>query len=143
MRSIFFKIDFLKKFSTGKNTCVGATSYKIRKLNAGTFIKKKLQHRCFPVNIIKFIEHLRWLLSFCYEVLFKIRHLPTFSSWSKTSGMVFTKKRCRLLQSMLFTYTGRNHSGTFFWLTFIKQKLVQSENTAGRVVCSDVKNWQR
>ena len=32
------------------------------------FIKKRLQHRCFPVNIAKFlrtaffIEHLRWLL---------------------------------------------------------------------------------
>ena len=32
------------------------------------FVKKKFQHRCFPVNIVKFlrtsffIEHLRWLL---------------------------------------------------------------------------------
>ena len=38
------------------------------KMKAGNFIKKKLQHRCFPVNIAKFvrtpfpIEHLPWLL---------------------------------------------------------------------------------
>ena len=36
------------------------------------FIKKKLQHRCFPVNIAKFlrttffIEHLRWLLLYLF-----------------------------------------------------------------------------
>ena len=37
-------------------------------LQACIFIKKRLQHTCFPVNITKclraafFIEHLRWLL---------------------------------------------------------------------------------
>ena len=37
-------------------------------LKASNFIKKRLQHRCFPVNIAKFlrtaifIEHLCWLL---------------------------------------------------------------------------------
>ena len=41
---------------------------KVASLNAYSFIKKRLQHRCFPVNIAKllitasFIEHLRWLL---------------------------------------------------------------------------------
>ena len=35
---------------------------------AGNFIKKRLQHRCFPVKLAKFLrtpflkEHLRWLL---------------------------------------------------------------------------------
>ena len=29
------------------------------------FIKKRLQQRCFPVNIAKFIEHVCWPLLFC------------------------------------------------------------------------------
>ena len=41
---------------------------KVADLKACHFIKKRLQHRCFPVNIAKilktafFIEHLWWLL---------------------------------------------------------------------------------
>ena len=41
---------------------------KVGDLKAFNIFKKKLQHRCFPVNIAKFlktaffIEHLRWLL---------------------------------------------------------------------------------
>ena len=56
---MFFKIIVLKNFVsfTGKHLCW-------RLIN---LIKKKLQHRCFPVNIVKlfkssfFIDHLRWL----------------------------------------------------------------------------------
>ena len=41
---------------------------KVAGLHAWNFIKKKLQHRCFPINTANFlgipfsIEHLRWLL---------------------------------------------------------------------------------
>ena len=41
---------------------------KVADLNVGNFIKKRLQHRCFPGTIEKFlkaaffIEELRWLL---------------------------------------------------------------------------------
>ena len=37
----FFKIDFLKNFAIGKHLCW-----------------KRLQHRCFPVNIAKFLRTL-------------------------------------------------------------------------------------
>ena len=43
-----------------------------------TLLKKRLWHRCFPVNIAKFLrtpfltEHLRWLLLFSYSVVFII-----------------------------------------------------------------------
>ena len=42
------------------------------------FIEKRLQHRCFPVNIVKFIrtalfiEHLRWLLLRLIKQLFEM-----------------------------------------------------------------------
>ena len=44
---------------------------KVAALKARNFIKKKLQHRCFPVNITKFLrtpffaEHLWWLFLHC------------------------------------------------------------------------------
>ena len=41
---------------TGK-TCVGASFFnKVADLQACNFIKKKLQHRCFPVNTAKFLR---------------------------------------------------------------------------------------
>ena len=45
-------------------------SNKVADLNAGNFIIKKLQHRCFPVNIAKFLRTTLLFLSVCYEVLF-------------------------------------------------------------------------
>ena len=60
---MFFKISSLKDFAifTG-NTCVGISFLKSCKSSG--FNKKRLQHKCFPVNIAKFlraaffIEHL-------------------------------------------------------------------------------------
>ena len=60
----FFKIDFLRNFPTVLESLFN----KVSGLNAGNFIKKRLQRSCFPVNIAKFlritssIAHLRWLL---------------------------------------------------------------------------------
>ena len=50
---IFFKMGVLSKFAifTGKHLC---WSLFLIKLTACNFIKKRLQHRCFPVNIAKF-----------------------------------------------------------------------------------------
>ena len=67
---MFFKIGFLKKFAifTGKHLCLESLFNKVAGLQRYNFIKKKLQHRIFPVNIAKFlrtvlfIEHLWWLL---------------------------------------------------------------------------------
>ena len=43
---------------------------KVADLQACKFIKKRHQHRCFPMKVVKFLrtpffkEHLRWLLLF-------------------------------------------------------------------------------
>ena len=69
---MFFKIDVLKNSQySQENTCVGV-SFLIKLLASrpATLLKKRLQHRCFPVNIENFLrtpfftEHLRWLLLF-------------------------------------------------------------------------------
>ena len=66
---MFFKIDVLKNFTilAGKHLCQSLFN-KVLGLQSCDFVKKRLQHRCFPVNIMEFlrtsffIEHLWWLL---------------------------------------------------------------------------------
>ena len=66
---MFFKIGILKNFAiiTGKPVSE-LLSNKVTGLKGCSFIKQSLQHRCFHVNIAKFlravffIKHLRWLL---------------------------------------------------------------------------------
>ena len=52
---MFFKIGVLKNFLTckGKHQCWSLFSINLQAYN---FIKKRLQHRCFPVNITKFLR---------------------------------------------------------------------------------------
>ena len=52
-----------------ENTCARASFLiKLRASGTGTGVSKRLWHRCFPVNFVKFLrtpfftEHLRWLL---------------------------------------------------------------------------------
>ena len=67
---MFFKIGVLKYFSifTGKHLCWSLFLIKF----ISNFLKKRLQHRCFPMNIVKFlriafsIEHFLWLLLTVY-----------------------------------------------------------------------------
>ena len=69
---MFFKIDILKSTNftifTGKYLCWSLFFDKVAGLSLSNFIKKRLQRRCFSLNIAKlltgfFIEYLQWLLS--------------------------------------------------------------------------------
>ena len=56
---IFFKLGVLKNLEifTGKYLCWNLSLFnEIAGLKAYNFIKKRLQHRCFPVNIAKFVR---------------------------------------------------------------------------------------
>ena len=68
---MFFKIVVLKNFAifTGKHQCWSLFLIKLQTFRLQCFnIKKRFHHRCFPVNIAKFVrtaffmEHLWWLL---------------------------------------------------------------------------------
>ena len=78
------KIGVLRNFTnfTRKHLCQGFFFNKVSVLKPPTLFKKRLWHRCFPVNFVKFlskpfyIEHLWWLLfprllfiSFCCLVV--------------------------------------------------------------------------
>ena len=67
---MFFKIGVLENCAifTRKHLCWSLFLIKFSKKFIKNFIKKRLQHRCFPANIAKFlrttffIQHLWWLL---------------------------------------------------------------------------------
>ena len=51
---MFFKIAVLKNFAVSQeNTCVGV-SFKLQR--SAFLLEKRLQHRCFPVNVAKFLR---------------------------------------------------------------------------------------
>ena len=64
------KKRFLRNFAkfTGKHLCESLFFNKVAGLMHATLLKKRLWHRCFPVNFVEFLrtpffaEHLRWLL---------------------------------------------------------------------------------
>ena len=66
---VFCKKGALKNFAKfiGKHLYQGLFFNKVAGLRPATLLKKRLWHRCFPVNSVKFLrtpfstEHLRWL----------------------------------------------------------------------------------
>ena len=67
---VFCKKNVLRNFAkfTGKHLCQSLFFKELTGLRPATVLKKKLWHRCFHVNLAKFLrtpfltEHLRWLL---------------------------------------------------------------------------------
>ena len=67
---VFSEKGVLRKFAkfTGKHLCQSLFFNKVAGLRPATLLKKRLWHRCFPMNFAKFLrtafltEHLRWLL---------------------------------------------------------------------------------
>ena len=65
---VFCKKGALENFTkfTGKHLYQSLFFKKVAGLSPATLLKKRLWHRCFPLNVVKslrffFIEHLRWL----------------------------------------------------------------------------------
>ena len=69
---VFCKKYVLENFTkfTGRQLCQGLFFNKDAGLRPATLLKRRLWHRCLPVNFVKFlrtlflIEHLGWLLLF-------------------------------------------------------------------------------
>ena len=77
---MFCKKGVLRNFAklTEKQLCQSLFFNKFPDLRPETLLKKRLWHRCFPVNFAKFlrtpflIEHLRWLLLIIISILISI-----------------------------------------------------------------------
>ena len=118
---------------TGKHLCQSLFFNKVAGLKPATLLKKRIWHRCFPVNFEKFlrtsffIEHLRWLLLWGtkYWLKSKIKSKQWF--W----GSAFTSKEFRSACTPIF----RN---SFEWLRLLQPvhllKLSFSETATGEVI---------
>ena len=92
VKNIFLEIS--PKF-TGKHLCQSLFLNKVAGLRPATLLKKRLLHKCFPVNSAKFLitpfptEHLRWLLlevlNTSLEGVFRIV-LKSFETFKKIYG---------------------------------------------------------
>ena len=84
---VFCKKGVLRKFAkfTRKHLCQSLFFNKVAGLRSTTLLKKRLQHRFFPLNFSKFLrtsfltEHLRWLLLYVIfrEAVCKVHILVT------------------------------------------------------------------
>ena len=85
---MFFEIDILKVCNIHRKTVVLESLFsEVSSLEAYTFIKKRLQHRCFPVNILMFFRkfYLKNTTSGCfctnreiYDIYFKYNTLSLY-----------------------------------------------------------------
>ena len=96
---VFCKSDVLKNFvKSQENTCVGVSFFnKVVDLRPATLLKKRLQHRCFPLDFTKFLrtffftEHLRATPSVLFFSLFKILK-TTIASFHKLYIFLYLEK---------------------------------------------------
>ena len=111
---MFYKKSTLKNFTkfTGKHLCQSIFFNKVAGLKPATLLKKRLWHRCFPVNFVKFLrtpfltEHLRWMLLkqvyFCTLLAHKDRGYINFSSFRQ--GVKTGKKNHQLTFFFAFIF---------------------------------------
>ena len=121
---MFFKISVLKIIAISQqNTCVEVFFNKIAGLQACNFIKKRLQHRCFPVKFTKFLrtpfftEHLQWLFLPFLQMGF---NCPKATEQLKGKSLLFTTKSLSRKQVQLFQiYFGYLIYPKAFWKLFL------------------------
>ena len=91
-----------------------------------TLLKKTFWHKCFPVNIAKFLrtsiftEHLRWLLLFQIPSNFFVQYFRNFSSKPDFAAGLIEKKNWHLhhiTDSRIHIFTGA------FFQSFFKTKI--------------------
>ena len=91
---MFCKKGFLENLAkfTGKHLCQCLFFNKVAGLIPATLLKKRLWHRCFPVNFAKFLrtpfimEHLWWLLLNIYKQTgLYSAHFQFFRIWCRTN----------------------------------------------------------
>ena len=88
---VFYKKGVLRIFTkfTGKDLCKSLFFNKVAGLRAATLLKKKLQHRYFPVKFIKFLRNLfyRTPPGDCFQVLqlyFSVWHIESKTNLQTT-----------------------------------------------------------
>ena len=85
------------KFS-GKHLCQNLFFNKVAGLRSGTLLKKKLWHRCFPLNFVKFLrapfltEHFWWLLLSIVEMFFQSKYFFKLNAFYRVKNHFYNLK---------------------------------------------------
>ena len=90
---VFCKKDVLKNFakSTGKRLCQSLFFNRVVGLRSATLLKKKLWHRCFPVNFAKFLR-----TPFVQKTSGQLLIWTTASETSNTKYLELIKRRSKV-----------------------------------------------
>ena len=115
---VFCEKSVLKNFTNfaGKHPCQSLFFNEVTSLRPGTLLRKRLRHRCFPVNFAKFLrtpfitEQLQWLLLFSLyhkinpvklhanfmqkSLLTKIKSLQCLTSIKTSTSLSTNQKYC-------------------------------------------------
>ena len=137
---VFCKKGVLRNFAkfTGKHLCQSFFFNKVAGLRPATLLKKRLWHRCFPVNLVEFLRtlFLRWLLLCIYIFFFKqgnvISSMTKFGlikCWTIFGVLLFLPeavvRRCSIEISILknFTkFTGKHLCQSLFFNQVVKKE---------------------
>ena len=108
------KKGILKNFAkfTGKHLCQGLFFSKVAGLRPATLLKKRLWHRCFPVNFAKFLKtsflqntSRRLFLQFCLLIYFRIFTNHVAFTYVKIQISPVTIQNSKLTKVFAFTTT--------------------------------------
>ena len=142
----FCKIDFLKNVPVGKHLCWTLFLIKLLAKRQATILKRDSNAGIF-LTIAKFlradffIEHLRWLFLFVWwshcSVLGICRH-SLLNQNTMCDGFYWKGFQIRP-EYLLYILLVETIPIRFCWLTFKKQKLVQSKKIEVRAICSKIK----
>ena len=122
-------------------------SNKVAGLKKGNFIKKRLQHSCFPMNTERFlrtaffIEHLWWLFLSVWWTKFSVVGICRHSLLNSKHnlGKLLLKVVVDLVRVCPLQIIGRNHSKKFLLINLQKRKTCPKWSIAVRVISSNVK----
>ena len=115
-RRCFIKRLFLRILQCShESTCLGVSFNKAAGLKTSNFIKKRLQHRCFPVSIAKFLRT-TVLKSSCERLLLKLQLAIGYNSTKINPAW-----------NLKFHYPADNYIFVLFAVTFRFRSLAGSE----------------
>ena len=123
-----FQNRCLTKISQQKSTCAEDSFLTLQPWKSETLWKKKLQHRCFPVNIAKFSRtvFLKNTSGDCFCKFHKVtvvRH-PSFRNQKHNVGCFLLKGLYIFSWILLYIFLLETISRRFCWLTCRNQNLV-------------------
>ena len=124
---MFFKIGALKNFVifTGKKSVLESFFNRVAGFRSATLLKRRLLHKCFPVNIVKFLKNsffvdLSWLLLICIKM---IQHMKLLFFWNiGVRVKIFsTVTKIGLAGNLYITSTDIAFSSIYRGLMFLQQ----------------------